>query len=149
MHFGWLKKVLVRTWMEYWEMLRFFLVFFPFIIFLRICLYERSLDTCLGMFCFFPFSFFILSLLSWKGFAPVGWLGHLGFHPFTLSLTLSFNSGQTFLQKASLFPSFFLMTFMIVLFTSASSSSSSAAIVYVLFVFACLSVVLSKCLNTS
>lgn len=76
-------------------MLRFFFGFFFFLLshfFLRICLYERSLDTCLGMFfsVFFPFSFFILSLLSWKGFAPVGWLGHLGFHPFYSLINFKF-----------------------------------------------------------
>jgi len=135
-------------------MLRFFLVFFfPFLslFFLRICLYEKSLDTCLGIFFsfFFFFFLFILSLLSWKGFAPVGWLGHLGFHPFTLSLTLVLTLGRLFF----FFPENFFVSLLFFNDSydcpSFTSASSSAAIVYVCSFCLLVSVLSKYILNTS
>ena len=88
-------------WFFFW----FFFHIFHESTFMRDC---RILAwECFSFFLFFLFPF--IHLLSWKGFAPVGWLGHLGFILYSL-IKFSFNSWQ----KASSF-SFSLMTFTIVL----------------------------------
>ena len=71
-------------------MLRFFFGFFFFLLshfFLRICLYERSLDTCLGMFFSVFFSFFLFHsfTIELEG-VRTGWLaGAFGVSSFLLS----------------------------------------------------------------